>query len=62
MKKAIALNHLQNIFVLAVLTLSPRLKLGYLPAKPRYIWTRFSQLVAKITLFPLILKLGKGKI
>ena len=59
-KKALALNHLQQILVLTILAFSLHLKFGYLPAKPRDILTSFHQLVAKITLFPLIRKLGKG--
>ena len=37
----LAIKHLQEIPVLAVLTLSPRLKIGYLPAKPSDILTSF---------------------
>ena len=59
-KTALALEHLQYILVLTMLALSPRLKFGYLPAKPRYILTSFHQLVAERKLFPLIRKLGKG--
>ena len=59
-KKSLALRHLQQILVLAMLTLRPRLKLVYLPAKPRDILTSFHHLDAKRTLFPLIRKLGKG--
>ena len=40
-------------------TISPSLKLGYLPAKPRDILTSFPHLVANRTLYPLILKLFK---
>ena len=39
--KALALKHLQQKLVLTMLALSPRLKFGYLPAKPRYILWRF---------------------
>ena len=60
MKKALALKHLQQILVLTMLALSPRLKFGYLPAKPRDILTSFHQLIAERTLFPFIHELGKG--
>ena len=33
MKKSLALKHLKEILVLAVLTISPSLKYGYLPVK-----------------------------
>ena len=42
-----------------MLALSPRLKLRYLPAKPRDILTSINQLIVERTLFPLIRNLGK---
>ena len=45
-----------------MLDLSPRLKFGYVPAKPSDILTSFHQLVAERTLFPFIRQLGKGKL
>ena len=56
----LALKHLQQILVLTMLALNPRLKFGYLPVKPRDILTSFHQLVAERTLFPLIRQLSKG--
>ena len=40
-EKVLALKHLQQILVLTMLALSPRLKFGYLPVKPRDILTSF---------------------
>ena len=61
-RKALALKHLQQILVVAMLTFISRLKLRYFPAKLKDILTIFYQLVAKRTLFSLVSKLREGKV
>ena len=58
-KTALALKHLSQILLLTMLTLSSRLKFGYLPAKPRDILTSFYHFVVERKVFPLIRKLKK---
>ena len=41
-KKSLALKHLEKMLVLSVLTISPSLKLGYLPPKPSDIVTNLT--------------------